>query len=437
LNKHVVRFHDFWISHKRQLHQLYEYYEHGTLADLLENNDRLNYLQILEVLEQLCNGLAFVHSHNIIHIDLKPANIFVSSEHVFKIGDFGVSINCNVDPNQTPSSKRKPALNCSGDPIYIAPEMMGFDRTLAEDIDSKTDIFSLGIILLELLCDIKAPSQGRIFQNLRKDIIDFTVMAPSPIVKSKCTAQTGFAFLVKKKEKKIDVEIMYEIDGKIKDLCKRMLRKQSEKRPSCVEILDEIRDMLNEQKYSEYFASCDDLQSLSLAPENVFKKEEKDLNISLNASQNVSVHASHCNTTSNSAKKKIDNEVKSKMDVFYQESPKCFDTLFCRPSPSPINGYNHNRFSFISPISMNGSINCSENGSGVKCNLSSIFDDVLSPMVEAKEEKESEDNNNSNHNVFTFLMNDDEKDRDDTSSDDDEEDEDGNIQPGKLTFEFL
>ncbi len=51
---------------------------------------------------------------------------------------------------------------------------------LTNDINCKTDIFSLGIILLELVCDINAPSQRHIFQNLRTNIIDFNIMEPLP-----------------------------------------------------------------------------------------------------------------------------------------------------------------------------------------------------------------------------------------------------------------
>merc|ERR1712032_1214568 len=114
-------------------------------------------------MQQLCTGLAFVHSRGIVHIDLKPPNIFIACDHTLKIGDFGIAINL-----------KEARFNCSGDPIYIAPELMDFNRLSVNDIDNKTDIFSLGIILLELLCDIKAPSQGKVFQDLRRNIIDFS-----------------------------------------------------------------------------------------------------------------------------------------------------------------------------------------------------------------------------------------------------------------------
>merc|ERR1712154_669534 len=68
-NKHIVKFYDHWISYQCQLHQIYEYYEHGTLANLKSNNFRFNYLQILEVMQQICTGLAYVHSKNVLQLD--------------------------------------------------------------------------------------------------------------------------------------------------------------------------------------------------------------------------------------------------------------------------------------------------------------------------------------------------------------------------------
>merc|ERR1719461_996857 len=301
-NPHIVTFYNFWFSHhKSHLHQIFEYYEHGTLADIFENKGsaRFNFLQILETLEQLCDGLQFIHSKNLIHMDLKPQNIMISSEHIFKIGDFGVSIDCNVNPNETPSSAKKPRLHCSGDPGYIAPEVLSFDRSLENGIDAKVDIFALGIILLELLCDITAPSQGQIFQDLRNDKIDFNVLEPSPLHGKK-----GFGIQKKKRDRKVvddvDYEVMRRIDDDIKVLCRRMLQKDSKLRPNCAQIIEQINEILNNEAYAQYFAQSDDLKQLKLSPENLSGKKGRD------------------------------------DSVFCLESPKSYGALVCGlPTPSP------------------------------------------------------------------------------------------------------
>jgi len=337
-NEHIAKFYDYWISNKRQLHQVYEYYEHGTLANLISHNARFNHLQILETLRQLCDGLRFVHSKNVIHIDLKPDNIFISNDFIFKIGDFGVSINCNIDPDETPRSLKKKHRVQSGDPIYIAPELLSFERALDKNVDTKTDIFSLGIILLEMLCDIKAPSQGPVFQNLRNGILDFCVLEPSP-----------------RSNKMINVEVMSQIDDEIKDLCMHMLRKQSDLRPDCTEIIGQIDEILSNEKYCQYFAQSDGLKQLALAPETVVEEKGQE----------------------------------SDGNVFYQQSPRTHSPA---ASPEVVNNLNnHNRRSpLVSPI--------------VSKNLSSMLHYAeKTPLVDKKKERvkvESERNEKGSDDFF-------------------------------------
>eukprot|EP01083_Nonionella_stella_P019974 55427_1 len=282
--KHIIKLHDFWFSYEHQLHQIYDYYENGTLLDLVEYNSRLNYLQILQVMKQICTGLHTVHSKDIIHIDLKPENIYITQDYILKLGDFGISVNLQKNANCTPRSKAEYRVQCSGDPIYIAPELMNFDRTLTHNINTKTDIFSLGIILLELICDIKAPSQGPIFHNLRSNIIDFDMKdMTSPLKAPKSTV--------------IKPKIHNEIDSEIKCLCRNMLRSQCDLRPNCAQILSIIADLTNNKRYTEYFAQSESLSGFNLPPKTIVKTE--------------------------SAKAKIKH-----ISTFHQASPKCYDSLF-------------------------------------------------------------------------------------------------------------
>ena len=184
---HISEFHDHWLSGRAQLHQLYTYYAHGTMEDLIRQNGALSEKQILQILRQICVGLEYVHSKGIIHLDLKPSNIFITEQYQLKIGDFGISVNVNPDESvlgpdllrsplaSSPNEKEKRKYHCSGDPIYIAPELLTFGSSI-KNIDFKTDIFSLGIMLLEMLLDCKLPSQGAVFQDLRNGIIDFDAL---------------------------------------------------------------------------------------------------------------------------------------------------------------------------------------------------------------------------------------------------------------------
>lgn len=226
--QHISEFHDHWISGRGQLHQLYTYYAHGTMDDLMVHNGQLNEKQMLQIIRQICIGLEYIHSKGIIHLDIKPSNIFVTKDHVLKIGDFGISVNTvptkpkdnvlETDILKSPlatdpivDSIVDPILcygsispggggeerkyHCSGDPIYIAPEVLTFGSSI-KSIDFKTDMFSLGIIFLELLLDCKLPSQGAVFQNLRNDIVDFDALVRTLCYVLYVAYSVGFMFCI-------------------------------------------------------------------------------------------------------------------------------------------------------------------------------------------------------------------------------------------------
>jgi len=186
LHPHIAKFHTHWLSPfydpqrrgnarrpSSQLHQLYDFYPHGTLRDLTPPNERFNVRQLLQCLAQLLNATAFVHEQHVLHLDLKPSNIFVGDACCLKLGDFGISI--DLDAAETNGSTK---IEFSGDPIYIAPECIAMDRSLST-VGFAADIFALGIIAFELLFDIRAPSQGPLFKALR-NFVDFDTIEAMP-----------------------------------------------------------------------------------------------------------------------------------------------------------------------------------------------------------------------------------------------------------------
>ena len=445
VNEHIIKFHDFWISFDKKLIQLYDYYAHGTLFEIVEHNQRFNYLQILEIMRQILDGLQHIHDLKIVHLDLKPSNIFFTEEYILKIGDFGISVNLNLNKNGDKSSTSSSSLeyDYSGDPIYIAPELLSFNRSL-NNISCKTDIYSLGIILLELLCDIRAPSQGEIFQNLRRNKIDFDVMEPSPLkskLRSKRTPKQqngakqlnqGFTFPLPvdnnddndqendgndqendgndqkndSNDQKCDddddhddeninylflsendFKIMEEIDTEIKSLCVNMLQQNPDKRPNCNEARAKIHEILNNERYTNYFKNCKTIRSLKLTPSDVINAESlkkqnnnhrgSGFNSSNATSSSNSNNQSICNSDSKEMKQqeiKTENN-NSKIELIFDDNSD--DKWFIQPS-SPMD---HESMFEIEPISFLSPIDAGDGGNDdqeeeFQLNLNSAFDDT-------------------------------------------------------------
>lgn len=94
-----------------------EYCSGGTLADFLSQLSKpMKELEILIIFDQIVSAITYIHDRNIVHRDLKTANIFMTDEKVFKIGDFGI---CKVLGSRIIGSS-----TVVGTPHYISPEMV-------------------------------------------------------------------------------------------------------------------------------------------------------------------------------------------------------------------------------------------------------------------------------------------------------------------------
>ncbi|KAG2128324.1 uncharacterized protein EDB93DRAFT_1184674 [Suillus bovinus] len=120
---------------------------------------RLDEARVWKIMVDLSNGLCFIHEAGIIHLDLKPANIFLTREGRFKIGDFGMA---SVWPRPGGAFERE------GDKVYLAREV------LQGTYGKAADIFSLGMTMLETATNIVVPDQGDGWHKLRQE--DFSQM---------------------------------------------------------------------------------------------------------------------------------------------------------------------------------------------------------------------------------------------------------------------
>jgi len=111
-----------------------------TLKEWMNNRLSININDCNNLFKQLLTGVKYIHEHNIIHRDLKPTNIFLDNG-TLKIGDFGLAThNDDLTLNVTSHSP-----DC-GTQLYASPEQLKLTH-----YDKRTDIYSLGIIYLELL----------------------------------------------------------------------------------------------------------------------------------------------------------------------------------------------------------------------------------------------------------------------------------------------
>ena len=109
-----------------------------SLREIMDSGHELSLVRIAEIAAQIADGLAFAHSNDVVHRDIKPANIMVLNHDVVKITDFGVAL--------LPAGGHSLDGTTCGSPKYMAPEQI-----TGKTPDGRSDIFSLGTVLYEML----------------------------------------------------------------------------------------------------------------------------------------------------------------------------------------------------------------------------------------------------------------------------------------------
>ncbi len=120
-----------------------------TLLDYCDSQ-KLNTRQRLELMAKICDAVQHAHQRGLIHRDLKPANILVGEDGQPKILDFGVARLTDSDAQATRQTNMGEII---GTLAYMSPEQVSGE---AEDIDTRSDVYALGVILYEVLSG-KAP----------------------------------------------------------------------------------------------------------------------------------------------------------------------------------------------------------------------------------------------------------------------------------------
>jgi hypothetical protein len=141
-HRNIVTIFDFG-EHEGQSYIVMEYVEGVTLAEQIHDSVPIPMWRKLEIIEEVASGLDYAHSKGIVHRDVKPANVMTDRDGVVKILDFGIARVGNITMTQ--------AGMMLGTPNYMSPEQFESGR-----VDRRSDIFSLGVLLYELIAYRKA-----------------------------------------------------------------------------------------------------------------------------------------------------------------------------------------------------------------------------------------------------------------------------------------
>lgn len=120
-----------------------EYVEGKELKDYLKMGVRFTFDQSLHIIEQVLEALGYAHQHGIIHRDIKPANVILLDDKNIKIADFGIAKLDDTEFTQTGK--------VIGTPSYMSPE-----QCKGLHVDGRSDLYSVGLLLYELLTGKKA-----------------------------------------------------------------------------------------------------------------------------------------------------------------------------------------------------------------------------------------------------------------------------------------
>ncbi|KAG6597993.1 WEE protein kinase [Phytophthora cinnamomi] len=159
----IVRYYQAWQENGFFYLQM-ELCEGGTLHDFITIRNREealpeNYVWI--VLRHVASGLKVLHEHDIVHLDVKPDNIFITEDGRLKIGDFGMA-----GKVVTSSGMSGQMSDLEGDAKYMAKELLSTAERLPP-----ADIFCLGITMLEIATGVALPEAGKEWHDLREGVL--------------------------------------------------------------------------------------------------------------------------------------------------------------------------------------------------------------------------------------------------------------------------
>ena len=199
-HENIVHIYDYW--KKPTYCIVMEYVDGANLADVIEKIGALPVDVGIMIAIQICHALDYAHMRGLIHRDIKPSNIMIKRNGEVKLMDFGIAQSRNLESLTMPGT-------LIGTPAYMSPE-----QVLGQQLDARSDIFSFGIVLYEMLTGVKpfTDDEGR---SVSAKILKDKFLAPRRI---NSDIPWGLQRLIKKclrKKPKRRYDSMLEVEKKL------------------------------------------------------------------------------------------------------------------------------------------------------------------------------------------------------------------------------
>jgi len=194
-------------EHERRPFFAMEHVEGRTLKEYLQDQ-RVRLEEILSLTAQICEGLQAAHEAGVVHRDIKPTNIIIDSHGRVKIVDFGLAAVKGADP----LTKTGSTMGTIG---YMSPE-----QVRGEDLDQRSDLFSLGVVLYELITG-RAPFSA---DTEAATLHAITHNEPEPIARYRRRASENLQAIIDKLLEKSRETRYQHADGLLSDLLREKRR---------------------------------------------------------------------------------------------------------------------------------------------------------------------------------------------------------------------
>ena len=152
---HIVPLYDYW-REPEGAYLVMRWLRGGNLKEMLEQK-ALDLTTTGNILNQVCSALATAHQHGVIHRDIKPSNVLIDEYGNAYLGDFGIAKNLNISGQHTNPDA------IIGSPGYLAPE-----QARGETVTPRTDVYSLGVMLFEMLAGQHPFAQANEIERMYK-----------------------------------------------------------------------------------------------------------------------------------------------------------------------------------------------------------------------------------------------------------------------------